>query len=374
MAQARRRIEELEAELALLRNGHSNAHPEVTNGEGEPPAAPSADSYETVDSGESHETYGAIGHSRVTNGPTERPTGPAFHSYENPVSDGSQGSPEAIGHFGVTNGLDEGQEYLSRRARVEDLVMEHRGYYDRSFTGGVLSAIHYFAESPDREMELLRQVDLRRRAQEPDDSGAGPSEGIEGRSPPTNPETGRREVEYCPECGSPYTTFNERNGARTAPTAGGGRLRLDERPEGQPGTYPQVHPATRAYFEALGFQRPGGLPRYYTEQRPEEWPLDLAKVERLKREEQTRDRAASRSDRTASSGMSEEARHLLDSIRDLAGQGLTPGQIAAQLTLIEDGVRNVLAMGRHAYNPEAEAPAHTPEIKAYRNGFARRSW
>ena len=72
--------------------------------------------------------------------------------------------------------------------------------------------------------------------------------------------------------------------------------------------------------------------------------------------------------------MSEEARDLLDSIRSLASQGLTPGQIAAQLRLIEDGVRNVLAMGRHAYNPDAEAPAHTPEIRAYRNGFARRSW
>ena len=126
------------------------------------------------------------------------------------------------------------------------------------------------------------------------------------------------------------------------------------------------------YFEALGFQRPGGLPRYYTEQRPEEWPLDLAKVERLKRED--RDRAAAHSDRTASSGMSEEARQLLDSIRSLAGQGLTPGQIAARLRLVEDGVRNVLAIGQHAYDPEAEAPAHTPEIAAYRNGFARRSW
>ena len=128
------------------------------------------------------------------------------------------------------------------------------------------------------------------------------------------------------------------------------------------------------YFEALGFQRPGGLPRYYTEQRPEEWPLDLAKVERLKREEQARETAASRSDRTASSGMSEEARDLLDSIRSLATQGLPPGQIAAQLRLIEDGVRNVLAMGRHAYDPDAEAPRHSPEITAYRNGFAQRSW
>ena len=128
------------------------------------------------------------------------------------------------------------------------------------------------------------------------------------------------------------------------------------------------------YFEALGFQRPGGLPRYYTEQRPEEWPLDLAKVERLKREEREKARAVALSDRTASSGMSEEARDLLDSIRSLASQGLKPGQIAGQLSLIEDGVRNVLAMGRHAYNPDAEAPARTPEITAYRNGFARRSW
>ena len=128
------------------------------------------------------------------------------------------------------------------------------------------------------------------------------------------------------------------------------------------------------YFEALGFQRPGGLPRYYTEQRPEEWPLDLAKVERLKREEREKSRAAALSDRTASSGMSEEARSLLDSIRSLAAQGLTPEQIAGQLRLIDDGVRNVLAMGRHAYDLGAEAPAHTPEITAYRNGFARRSW
>ena len=128
------------------------------------------------------------------------------------------------------------------------------------------------------------------------------------------------------------------------------------------------------YFEALGFQRPGGLPRYYTEQRPEEWPLDLAKVERLKREERAREGDAARSDRTASDGMSQEAREMLDKIRSLAGRGRNPRQIASELGIIEDGVRNVLAMGRHAYDPQAEAPAHTPEIAAYRNGFARRSW
>ena len=128
------------------------------------------------------------------------------------------------------------------------------------------------------------------------------------------------------------------------------------------------------YFELLGFDRPGGLPRYYTEQRPEEWPLDLAKVERLKREEKARDGDAARSDRTASAGMSQEARELLDSIRSLAKQGRTPRQIASELEIIEEGVQNVLAMGRHAYHPQAEAPVHTPELAAYRNGFARRSW
>ena len=112
-------------------------------------------------------------------------------------------------------------------------------------------------------------------------------------------------------------------------------MKLDERPRRTNREnlehirkYIQKH---ERYFEALGFQRPGGLPRYYTEQRPEEWPLDLAKVERLKREEQAQERAASHSDRTASSGMSQEARDLLDSISSLAGQGLTPGQIAARL-------------------------------------------
>ena len=47
----------------------------------------------------------------------------------------------------MTGEPDEGQQYLARRARVEALVTEHRGYYDRSFRGGVLSAIEYFSRS-----------------------------------------------------------------------------------------------------------------------------------------------------------------------------------------------------------------------------------
>ena len=219
LAQARRiieelqakaaRVEELEAELALLRNGHTNGHSEVTNGEDEPPAGPPSDNYETENSGISAETHGAIGHSEVPNGPAKRPTETASHSYDNPVSDGSQGSHGAIGHSEVPNGLDEGQEYLSRRARVEALVLAHRGYYERSFDRrGVLGAIEFFSRSAENEQELLRQAAILDAGQDPArTSGAAPPP-AQGPAPPVNRETGRREVEYCPDCNSPYTTFN----------------------------------------------------------------------------------------------------------------------------------------------------------------------
>ena len=191
LAQARRVIEELQAkaarvdeleadidllraELALLTNGHTNGHSGVPNGEDEPPAGPPSDSYETADSrssqdarepishsgvtngipGEppaeashSHEdpdsdnssgTYGAISHSEVTNGSSDNPPAEASHSYKTADSGTTQEAHGAIGHSGVTNGpaaeLDEGQEYLARRARVEELVMAHGAYYRRSFS------------------------------------------------------------------------------------------------------------------------------------------------------------------------------------------------------------------------------------------------
>ena len=79
LAQARRLIEELQpraarvddleaelvllkAEMALLRNGSANGHPEVTNGEDEPRAAPPSDSYETALPEASRGSHGAIGH------------------------------------------------------------------------------------------------------------------------------------------------------------------------------------------------------------------------------------------------------------------------------------------------------------------------
>ena len=220
------RVEELEAELALLRNGHTNGHSEVTNGEDEPPAGPPSDSYETENSGISAETHGAIGHSEVPNGPAKRPTETASHSYENPESDGSQGTHGAIGHSEVPNGLDEGQEYLSRRARVEALVLAHRGYYDRSFDRrGVLGAIEFFSRSPGNEQELLRQAAILDAGQDPArTSGAAPPP-AQGPAPPVNRETGRREVEFCPDCSSPYTTFN---GEERCPGCTGRRRRESE--------------------------------------------------------------------------------------------------------------------------------------------------
>jgi hypothetical protein len=217
LAQARRqneelqsRVTELEAALALLRNGGTVTHPSVPNGDEEGPPPSVAQSYTTGDSGGLQENDGAIGHPEVTNWERETPLEEAFHSYETTVSEGPPGSTAAIGHSEVTNGPNEGQEYLARRARVEALVMEQQSYYDRSFRGGVLSAVHHFSLNDENELELLRQISVIRAGQEPGSSGAGAVQGVQGPPPREErlTESGRREVEYCPDCSSPYTTFN----------------------------------------------------------------------------------------------------------------------------------------------------------------------
>ena len=166
------------------------------------------------------------GHSAVTDGLVAPTQETASHSYDNEDSGSSPGEYGAIGHSKVTDGSDEGQEYLSRRGRLEALVMEHRGYYDRRFRGGVLSAIHHFSLNSENEDDLLRQVNVLRAGQEPG-SGVGAAQGAE--RPPTREETltesGRREVEYCPDCGSPYTTFN---GEERCPDCTGRRRRESE--------------------------------------------------------------------------------------------------------------------------------------------------
>ena len=236
------RVDGLEAELALLRNGHTNGHSEVPNGGDEPPAEPPSGSYGTADSGTSQETHGAIGHSDVTNGSLDDPPKEALHSYGNPDSGSSQrthgaighsevtnGSPEdppeeashsyetpdsgslqgtqgAIGHSDVTNGPDEGQEYLSRRARVQDLVMRHRDYYQQSFNRrGVLGAIEYFSRSAENEQELLRQVGILEAGGDPRQTGTGPPPEPEAQSQSTE-DFDRYEVGQCPDCGRPFAT------------------------------------------------------------------------------------------------------------------------------------------------------------------------
>ena len=256
-------IEELQAELARLMNGATIAHPGVTDGDGVPHPEQSSHSYETSGPVRSSEESGAIAHSALSNGPDTIPPQEASHSYEPADPGGSPGqsgpiahselsngpdtippqeashsyetadpggSPEkseAITHSELSNGPDTGQEYLSRRGRVEALVMEHRGYYDRRFRGGVLSAVHHFSLNSENEDDLLRQVNVLRAGQEPGPSGAGSAQGAERPPPREEPltESGRREVEYCPDCGSPYTTFN---GEERCPDCTGRRRRESE--------------------------------------------------------------------------------------------------------------------------------------------------
>ena len=146
----------------------------------------------------------------MTDGSGQTPPHESSHSQEAPDSEPSSATREATGHSAVTNGSDEGQEYLARRARVEALVMEQQSYYDRSFRGGVLSAIHHFSLNSENEGELLRQVTVLRAGQKPGSSRAGAARGADRPPPREEPltESGRREVEYCPDCTSPYTTFN----------------------------------------------------------------------------------------------------------------------------------------------------------------------
>ena len=203
------------------------AHPELSNGPETIPPQEASHSYETAGPVRSSEESGPIAHSELSNGPETAPPQEASHSYETADPGGSPGESGPIAHSELSNGPDTGQEYLSRRGRVEALVMEHRGYYDRRFRGGVLSAVHHFSLNSENEDDLLRQVNVLRAGQEPGPSGAGAAQDPERPPPREEPltESGRREVEYCPDCGSPYTTFN---GEERCPDCTGRRRRESE--------------------------------------------------------------------------------------------------------------------------------------------------
>ena len=222
----RTEIEELQAELARMMNGGTIAHPELSNGDGVPHQEQPSHSHETAGPGRSSEESEPIAHSELSNGPETAPTQDASHSYETTGSGVSPGESSPIAHSELSNGSDEGQEYLARRDRVESLVMKHRTYYDRSFhRRGVLGAIEYFSRSAENERELVRQVGILDAGHDPARTSNEASQQTEGPTPPVNPETGRSEVEYCPDCGSPYTTFN---GEERCPDCTGRRRRESE--------------------------------------------------------------------------------------------------------------------------------------------------
>ena len=98
--------------------------------------------------------------------------------------------------------------------------------------------------------------------------------------------------------------------------------------------------------DGLGWPRPGGLPKFYA-QHPEEWSIDLAQVEDLRRKDAARARAdqmartrAAAEDQsgggaTGSSGMSDDTRSLFRKINQLSLAGRQVKQISDQLSMPE---------------------------------------
>ena len=142
--------------------------------------------------------------------------------------------------------------------------------------------------------------------------------------------------------------------------------------------------ANLKYFgpDGLGWPRPGGLPKYYA-QHPEEWSVDLAQVEYLRRkdaarakaEEMARTQAAAEDQSggwsTASSGMSDDTRILFREVNRLSMAGWAVAEISARLSMPECCVRNALALRHNGESPYAEAPDHGPELANYLGGHFR---
>ena len=228
----RNQVRELTTRVQLLTNGGTDDHPEVTNGDGppnpdgyetpssqgnagaigqskvtngDPLATPekASHSYENADSDRYSEEGTSIGHPEVTNGPAENPPREASHSYEITDSGSPQGDHGAIGHTEATNGSTEGQQYLARRARVEEVVLQHRAYFQRSFSRrGVLGAIEFFSRSDENEQDLLRQVRILDAGEEPGQTDTGPPAQAE-----TTQDADRYAVGECPDCGKPFATY-----------------------------------------------------------------------------------------------------------------------------------------------------------------------
>ena len=209
----RAHIEELEAELSRLRNGshgdfigHSPAT-EVTNENPSGSPGIASHSYDTGAAALSDGDDVFIGHEKVTDENEGTPPNTTPRHPDHPGTTDTPDGNEDIDHPGVTNGPvaepDEGQEYLSRRARVEELVMTHGAYYRRSFSRrGLPGAVEYFSRSDEHEQELLRQVRMLEAGEDPRQTGAGPPSQDE-----EPPDPDRYAFGYCPDCGKPFATY-----------------------------------------------------------------------------------------------------------------------------------------------------------------------
>ena len=168
LVEARRRIAELEAELAAIKGaiGHTPIGHSVTNGE---PASPDPDT--------------------------------ALHSYETDATEQTEGTNDPIGHVTVTNGKN-AREYQSRRERVEQLLIQHWPHFERQFAKGFSSAVYTFSLSVETEDDLMSQIATIEAAIAAG-IDPGPRTKGGGSSVPEAP-TGDGDVSHCPHCGDLY--------------------------------------------------------------------------------------------------------------------------------------------------------------------------
>ena len=122
--------------------------------------------------------------------------------------------------------------------------------------------------------------------------------------------------------------------------------------------------------EGMGWPRPGGLPKYYVDN-PDEWQLDLQRVQDLKKAARRREAALGREDTTVSRGMEPQTKEALDSIRRMHQEGRNPAEIAEALDVREQAITQVLLMGNGVYDTSVPGPAFSPVVDAFTKNWGR---
>ena len=257
------------------------------------------------------------------------------------------------------------------------LVMRHRAYYDRSFhRRGVLGAIEYFSRSAENERELVRQVRILDAGQDPGRASdeAQPADG--GTSPAREPGDRPQRGRILPGLRQPIHHVQRRGtvpGLHRPPAAGERGLMSAQKDNLEhirkyiqtartlfrgpglpaPGRAPAVLHGAAARGVAAG---PGqgrkteaggaGAGQGRVPERPDGFLRNVGGGEKPARQHQVPGRSGPHTRADSRSAQTHRGRRA-----QCAGHGpprLQPGG--------------------------GSASAHTPEINAYRNGFARRSW